>query len=1051
MWLSDLSIRRPVLAVMLIGALVGLGWVSLGRVGVDFFPKVEIPIVSVTTVLEGAAPETVESEVTEILEEELSNIAGLDQLSSVSSEGQSLVVCEFLLEVDADAALQEVRDKVAAARRALPREIEPPLVSKIDPESMPMMSVIVAGDLSIAELTRYAKDGVEAALQRVPGVGSVDRVGGREREVRVWLDALRLRAYGVTADDVVQALQSEHADVPGGRFESDGGRAELSFKTEGEVGSVAAFADLVIVQRPGGPVRVGDVAVVEDGLEDARTYAELDGRPGVSLDVRRQTGTNAVEVSREIRAVLDSLRARAPPGVEIVTARDTSRFVEASVRDVTVDLLLGGILAVLATLAFLRSVRSTVIVATAIPASIVSTFLLFWWAGFTLNLISMIALTISIGILIDDAIVVLEAIYRRIEAGEAPMQAAAQGTAEVGPAVVAATLAIVVVFVPISFMEGMIGRFFFEYGLTVVFAVLVSLLVAFTLTPMLSSRLLRREASHGAVFETLESFYRALEDGYTRALTRILRHRAWVVALGLASVVAAVGIARSIPLEFNSHIDRSEFEAVVELPLGTGLTETRRIVRRAADELSRVPHVENVFTTIGADTQGRVSQAQLYVGLTHKSERDVEQAEVMEEARSVLAAAVPDAKRVGVNEVGFISGGGFSAFNLSYSLQGPRLETLAASAERVAEAMRASGLYVDVTVSYDASRPEVRADVDRSRAADLGVSLRGLATTLRALVGGIDATNYEEGGERYDVRVRLRPEQRDSLDELGLVQLRTRDGGLADLASLARLELSTGPVQIERENRVRKIDLFANLPPDVALGTASDALDGIVASAGLGEGYAGFHRGWGERMRDSLDAVKFAFLLALTALYMVLASQFNSYAQPLVVMATAPLSFVGAFAALAITGVPLSMFGQIALLALMGLVMKNGILLVDRANQLRAQGVGAREAMLQAGPVRLRPVLMTTFSTVAGMIPVALSSADGAEFRIPMGVLAIGGMLSSTLLTLAVVPVVYTLLADAQGALSRATGRRVRPELIRGGGGRPEPPVAPTAAAGERS
>ena len=1051
MWLSDLSIRRPVLAVMLVGGLVGLGWVSLGRVGVDFFPKVEVPIVSVTTVLEGAAPETVETEVTEILEEELSNIAGLDQLSSVSSEGRSLIVCEFLLEVDADAALQEVRDKVAIARRALPREIEPPLVSKIDPEAMPMMSVIVAGELPPAELTRYAKDVVEEAIQRVPGVGSVERVGGREREVRVWLDALRLRAYGVTADDVVRALQSEHADVPGGRFEPEGGRAELSFKTQGEVGSVAAFADLVVIQRPAGPVRVRDVAVVEDGLEDPRSDAELDGRPGVSLDVRRQTGTNAVEVSREIRAVLASLRERAPPGVEIITARDTSRFVEASVRDLTVDLLLGGLLAVLATLAFLRSLRSTLIVATAIPASIVSTFLLFWWAGFTLNLISMIALTISIGILIDDAIVVLEAIYRRIEAGEAPMQAAAKGTAEVGPAVVAATLAIVVVFVPISFMEGMIGRFFFEYGLTVVFAVSVSLLVAFTLTPMLSSRLLRREEAHGALFEKLESLYRALERGYTRALERTLRHRMVVVALGLASIAAAAVIARSIPLEFTSHIDRSEFEAVVELPLGTGLAETRRIVRSAAEELSRVPHVEHVFTTIGADTQGRVSQAQLYVGLTHKSEREIEQAVVMEEARTVLAAVVPDAKRVGVNEVSFVSGGGFSAFNLSYSLQGPELETLASRADRVAEDMRASELFVDVTVSYDASRPEVRASVDRSRAADLGVPLRELATTLRTMVGGIDATSYEEAGERYDVRVRLLPEQRDSLGELGLVQVRTRDGNLADLASLAHLELSTGPVQIERENRVRKIDLFANLPPDVALGTASDALDGIVAGAGLPEGYAGFHRGWGERMRDSIDAVKFAFVLALTALYMVLAAQFNSFTQPLVVMVTAPLSFVGAFAALALTGVHLSMFGQIALLALMGLVMKNGILLVDRANQLRAQGLDANAAMLEAGPVRLRPVLMTTFSTVAGMIPVALSSADGAEFRIPMGVLAIGGMLSSTLLTLAVVPVVYTLLADAQRRLLRAARQRVRPALIRGGGAGPEPPPAPRAAAGERS
>jgi HAE1 family hydrophobic/amphiphilic exporter-1 len=1051
MRLSDVSIRRPVFAVMLIGGLVGLGWISLGRVGVDFFPKVEVPIVAVTSRLDGASPETMETEVTEILEEELSNISGLDQITSVSSEGVSQIVCEFDLEVDAEVALQEVRDKVALARKDLPRDLEPPIVAKLDPESMPILSIVVAGPMPRGELTRYAKDVVEDAVQRVRGVGSVELVGGREREVRIWLDALRLRSYGLGADDVVRALGSEHANVPGGRLESAGGRSEYTFKTRGEVESVAEFGELVIEQRPAGPVRIRDVARVEDGLEDERSYAELDGVPGVSLDVRRQTGENTVEVARAVRVVVDALRSRAPAGIQLFIARDTSRFIEASVHDVTVDLGIGGVLAVLATLLFLRSARSTLIAATAIPASIISTFLLFWAAGFTLNLVSMIALSISIGILVDDAIVVLEAIYRRIEAGEAPMRAASAGVDDVGLAVLASTLAIVVVFVPISFMEGMIGRFFYEYGLTVCFAVGVSLLIAFTLTPMLCSRLLRHETSHGRVFQALERGYDRLDAGYGRLLGAALRHRGLVLACGVGAVVAAVPIARHVPLEFSSHVDRSEFEAYVELPIGTGIEATKRVANELADELRRLAHVRAVFTTIGADVEGRVDEAQLYVALDHKSERAPEQAEIMGEARRLLARLAPQARRTGVNEVSFVSGAGFSGANLRYTLQGPDLARLAEIAEQVAARMRASDLYVDTTLSYDAKRPEIQATVDRDRAADLGVPLRSLATTLRTLVGGVDAATFEQDGERRDVRVRLEETQRDSLEKLGLAQVRTRSGALVDLASVATLELTSGPVQIERENRVRKIDLMANLPAGVALGTATDALDGIVASIELPEGYAGWHRGWGERMRDSAAAVRFAFVVALAGLYMVLASQFNSFVQPLIIMLTAPLSFVGSFAALALTGVHLSMFGQIALLALMGLVMKNGILLVDRANQLREQGAtSAAQAMIEAGPVRLRPVLMTTVSTVAGMIPVAFSSSDGAEFRIPMGVLSIGGNLSSTLLTLVVVPVAYTLVADLRESVARVL-RRISSDRFRLRNVVGRPPVATPRAETEPS
>jgi HAE1 family hydrophobic/amphiphilic exporter-1 len=1011
---------------MLMAAIVTLGWISLGRLGVDLFPNVQFPVVTITTVLQGAGPETIESEITEIVEEHVNAVAGIHNLMSISSEGVSQVFVWFELEVDPDVAAQAVRDKVAVARQELPFDAETPLVDKLDPDATPILAVMIAGDQPVGELTRFADDVVKERLQRVMGVGSVSRVGGREREVRVWLDGARLRAYGLTADDVVQALRAEHAEIPGGRLETGGRTAEFAFKTRGDVESVAEFGELVIAWREGtGPVRVRDVARVEDGLEDERTYAELDGVPGVSLLVRRQSGRNTVEVARAVVAEVDALRRDAPPGVRIEVAQDVSRFIETSVRDVASDMVLGGILAIAVTAAFLLSGRATLIVSAAIPASVIGSFFLFYAAGFTLNILTLMALSVSTGILVDDAIVVLENVHRHLELGESPMEAALRGTAEVGSAVVAATVSIFAVFVPIAFMQGMVGRFFLEYGLTVVFAVAVSLLVALTLTPSLCTRLLRRDAAaeHGRLYRTFDRAYLAMERGYRWLLERALRHRMVVLGLALASVLVAIPLARSIPLEFSGRVDRSEFEARLEMPLGTGIEETKRATREASAALRALPEVRRVFSKIGAGSRARADQAELYVQLTGKHDRERDMFEVMDEARAVLARAVPEAKRVGAHEIPWVSGGGMASYHVHYSIAGPSLSELESRSEAIAERLRADPLFTDVRSSYESGRPEVQAAVDRRRAADLGVSLRSLATTLRTLIGGVDAVSYQEDGQRFDVRAQLEPDQRDELSKLGLLQVRARDGSLVDFANVARLAVGSGPVQIDREDRSRKVDVFANARAGVALGTATERVDAIAAEVGLPPGYTGHHRGMAERMRESADAVKFAFVLALVALYMVLASQFNSFVQPVITMLTAPLSFVGAFIALALSGADMSLFAQIAFVALMGLVMKNGILLVDYANQIRERAGSARAAMLEAGPVRLRPVLMTAFSTVFGMIPVAISSADGAEWRNPMGILGVGGMLSSTLLTLVVVPVVYTLVDDWSALAARGIAR----------------------------
>ena len=1023
MWLSNLSISRPVFAAMLIGALVSLGIISIGRLGVDLFPRVEFPVVTVTTVLEGATPPTVETEVTEVLEAHINTIAGIDILNSESSEGLSQIFVRFELEENIDIKAQDVREKVALARRELPLDAEPPIIEKMDPDAAPIVSVMVAGPLSRREITRFADDIVKERLERLPGVGSVTLVGGQDREVRIWLDAYRLRGHGLTADDVIRGIQTEHAELPGGRLEAGSRTSEFTFKTKGELETVEAFNDVVVAYRAGGPIRVRDVARVEDGVEDERTYAELDGQPGVSLLVRRQSGKNTVAVARAVKRELEGIRAIAPPGMRLTVAKDMSRFIESSIRDVTSNMILGGILAVLVTLVFLRNIRTTLIVGIAIPASIVSAFFFFYLFDFTINMLTLMALSISIGLLIDDAIVVLENIYRHIEAGEPPLQASIHATAEIGPAVIVGSLSICAVFIPIAFMGEIIGRFFHAYGLAVVFAVSVSLLTALTLTPALCSRTLRRQEGHGAIFATLERGFEGLEALYRRILGSALRHRAIVMAIALVAMVAGVQIAGTIPLEFSSTSDRSEFDTNVELPLGTGIEETKRVARRVADSLRELEHVESTFVTIGSGSQGRVNEADIYLTLTPKLERSPHQLEIMDTSRDVMRRVAPESKSVSATEISWVSGGGFKSYIIDYSVLGPDLDQLQVITGEIVKRLAASDMFVDAKTSFDAGKPEVQATIDRKRAADLGISVRALASTLRTLIGGVKIATYEEFGERYDVRARLEEQQRDDLAELGLIQIRAPDGRLADLENIAAIRVSSGPVQIDRENRSRQIKVFANTRPGVSLGPAADRVDEIIAEVGLPAGYEGRHRGPADRMKATAEAIRFAFVIAIIALYMILASQFNSFIQPSVIMLCAPLSFFGAFAALSISNQPLGLWAQIGLVILMGLVMKNGILLVDYANRQRAEGASAAEAMLRAGPVRLRPVLMTTISTICGMLPVAFSRTDGAEFRNAMGILLIGGLLSSMLLTLVVVPVFYTLLDSWGASLGRVVTR----------------------------
>jgi HAE1 family hydrophobic/amphiphilic exporter-1 len=1012
MWLVNLSLKNPVFAVMMISALVGLGVISTDRLGVDLFPDVEFPYVVVTTRLEGASPETIETEVTDIIEESVNTISGIELLRSVSSEGISQVFIQFELSEDGNIKAQDVRDRVQIALSDLPDGVDPPVVEKVDPDAAPIISVMIAGDIPIRDLTRYADDVVKEAIQRLPGVGSVSIVGGRERAIRVEIDANKLQKFGVTTEDVLRAIQSEHVKMPGGRLEINGNSQVFGIRTIAEATTPEEFANIAIAYHENGvTIRVSDVAQVKDGMEDEHSVALLNGLRGVSLEVRKQSGRNTVEVSRVIRDAVQRLSAERPAGVEIIVARDIARFIESSVKDVSVDLMIAMALVVLVTFIFLLNFRSTLIVALAIPTSLVATFFAFYLFDFTINMLTLLALTVAIGLLVDDAIVVVEAITRELEDGASPMEAAREGTRKVGLAVLSGTVATLAVFIPIAFMDGIVGRFFFQYGLAIVFSVTVSLLVAITLTPMLASKLLKKDATPVWLM-SIRRFWDAADRKYSSLVIYAVRFRYLVLLLAVGSVYLGGFFASQVPSGFTAKADRSEFMGTVELPLGTGIAESAYQAIRLNDALRSIEHIESVFITVGAGVNGRSNLLELYVTMTPKKSRDVNQFPVMDAARQAIARVLPDATKSAIVEVPWVSGSGTSSFDIDLNLKGADLAEIESYADVVMQEMISSGLFSDVQSSYQSGRPEIQVVINRLSAGDQGVSASSLASTVRIALGGVDAVTFEDQGKRYDVRIRLAEDQRQNIEDLGRLQVRGADGRPVELSSISDVQFVSGAAQIDRVDRSRKISILANAASGISLGEAATKLRGILIVSPPPQSITHSFEGYAKNMAESAVAIGFAILLAVIALYMVLASQFNSFSQPAIIMLTAPLSFSGAFAALYVGGMEVSLFTQIGLVGMMGIVMKNGILLVDRANQLVEQGMSIQEAITTACPERLRPVLMTALSAIFGMIPVAIAASDGAEWRNGLGALLIGGLSSSTLLTLLVVPAAFMIPSD---------------------------------------
>lgn len=1019
-WLAEICVRRPVFASVLIMSLSVIGGFSFFRLGVDRFPKVDFPTIVVTTVLPGAAPEEVETEITDRIEEAVNTISGIDELRSVSSEGISQVFVQFLLEKDTDVAAQEVRDKVNRAIPLLPQEVDQPVVEKFDPDSAPVLTLSVSADKPVREITEFADKTLRRQLESVTGVGQALVLGGRARQVNIWLDAARLEAYNLTVNDVARALRAQNAEVPGGRIEE--GPSNLTLRTRGRVRSVEEFNQIVVRDTGGHPVRIGDVATVEDGMAQAQSLANVNGVPTVLLQIRRQSGTNTVEVVEAVKERLAETRATLPQGYEVRVVRDLSEFIKASIDSVEEHLVVGSFLAALVVLFFLGNLRSTIIAAIAIPTSIISTFGLIWYMGFTLNSMTMLALTLSVGIVIDDAIVVLENIYRFIEEkGMPPLQAAIEGTREIGLAVLATTLSLVAIFVPVGFMGGIVGRFMASFGLTMAFAILVSLVVSFTLTPMLSARWLKREASSDK--EEANRSHRSSKDSrlfqpidraYTRLLEWSLQHRGLVAGIAVAILLSSVPLFVFANKNFMPTDDQGEFEVSVRAPEGTSLEKTELITNRIATTVrERFPEVQYTLVTVGSDQAGTPNSGGIYVRLSDVTERARDQFSMMTEIRKdILPQFVKDDLRMGVRAIGAIGGGGNQASDIQFSIGGPDLNKLEEFATRVAERARAIPGTVDVDTSLNAGKPELSVYVDRLKAADLGVQISDAAEALRLLVGGDEVTTYNESGEQYEVHLRAQSEDRNSIKAVSALTIPSSRLGALPLENVARFETGAAAADINRSNRQRTVTVFAGLEQGVSQTPVMTAIQEEAANLDMGPAYQARFIGRSRELGRAAQNFVLAFVLSLVFMYLILAAQFESWLHPVTILLSLPLTLPFALVSIIVAQQSLNIFSALGLLVLFGVVKKNSILQIDHANQLRESGLEKTQAIVRASRDRLRPILMTTFAFVAGMIPLVWSSGIGSGTNRAIGFVIIGGQSLVLVLSLLVTPVAYSLFDD---------------------------------------
>ncbi|MDQ3033958.1 MAG: efflux RND transporter permease subunit [Myxococcota bacterium] len=1080
-WLAAICVRRPVFTWVLVLSLVVIGGASFFGLGVDRFPKIDFPAIIVTTVLPGASPEQIETEVTEPIEEQLNSISGLDELTSSSYEGFSVVVARFDLEKDVGQASEEVRDRVGRVISELPEDVQQPRVERVDPDAAPVMYVAVRTQRSAREATDFADRVLRRRIESLNGVGGITISGGREREIQVITDPTRLAALGLTARDVQMALARENVEIPGGTVEQ--GARTFQLRVAGRIREPQDFALIPIREREGRVIRVGDVARVEDVGQQPESSATIDGQSVVILSIRKQSGANTVAVVDALRARIGEIQADIPPSYRLEIVRDESEFIRNSIHAVQEHLIVGGFLAALVVLLFLRNGRSTVITALAIPTSIISTFALISLLGLTLNVITLLGLTLSVGIVIDDAIVVLENIVRYIEEkGYEPRRAAVVATKEISLAVLATSLSLVAVFLPIAFMGGIIGRFMSSFGYTMSFAILVSLFVSFTLTPMLSSRWLkgplrtrptrpslppetpeeqleipdpppgdRREereqylgwqkgtrgladVAHaaGGAHASGGRLYQRMERGYLWLLAWSMRRR-WAVGIVLVlSLVSVVPMIRAVPKNFLPNEDESRFEITVRAPEGTSLAQTQLISERIARGVRELPGVDQTVLTVGApagDPSGRgANQSSLYVRLVPTDQRDFSQDDMLMRVRSeVLPALTPEGVDVLVNPIAAFGGSGQQAAPVQYVIAGPDLAQLDEYVQHMLTEARQIPGVAEASTSLVTGRPAYEIQIDRRRAADLGVSVIDIASAMQLMVGGVEVTDYSEAGEQYDVRLRAGSEFRSRPEDIAQITVPTATGQSVRLSDVASIEATTGPASIQHIGRQRQATIFISTTPGSSEQAIVDGLEEIRADMNMDPAYRAQLSGRSREMGRALQSFLLAVFLSFTFMYLVLAAQFESWIHPVTILASLPLTLPFAIFSVLVLGQSLNIYSMLGVLVLFGVVKKNSILQIDHIRGLRRKGLSRADAVMLGNRDRLRPILMTTIAFVAGMMPLLVSSGAGSGTNRAMGSVIAGGQTLSLLLTLIATPVIFSWLDDvSHSRVVKAVGAVVR-------------------------
>lgn len=1012
MVLSDISINRPVFAAMMIVALMVLGVVSITYINLEQTPDISPPFVTVTTLYPGASPEEVETTVTKPLEEAVSAVNGIKNISSITTEGMSRIVLEFEFEIPIKLASIEVREKVFQKKAQLPEEVKEPVIERLDPASRPVMWLGVSAPRPSSEIRDSVENVIKPAIEQIENVASIELVGGLEREVQVNLRQDRLKAYGIPIQQVVSTLKSENVNVPAGSIDNES--REIVVRTQGEFTNIDQIGNIIVTENNNVPVYMRDIAEVVDGFKDLRGIARINGVDAVSMAIKKQSGSNTVALCDNIVSKISDIKKLLPEDYNVFVIRDDSILVKQDVANVRESIIVGVIMAVFIVFLFMHDWRSTVICALSLPTSLITTFFFMYIMGFSINIMTLMALSLIVGVLIDDAIVVRENIFRHMEEGMSPKEAASFGTAEIGLAVMATTFSIVAVFFPIAFMTGMIGKWFKCFGLTAAFAVMVSLFVSFTLDPMLSAYFMRplskeekeKDTFFSRLSNKLESFYSVLDNEYREILKWTLGNKKTVILGAMGIFIGSLVLLPFIGVEFMSSEDRGEISVTIKMPPGTSLERTNSIATAAEKLIKKNPDVITIFTAIGQLND--VTNAHLDVYCTKKGNRKtgLTQEAIKEQIRVALSDFPAD--KIMVSSRTMDEG---QEAPVTLYVRGEDFNVLSDVSQKLLPIVRSVNGTVDVSSSFEKGRPELEVSIDRDMASDMSLGTGMVANNLRSMIEGIVPSKYREGDREYDIRVRLAKLDRDSTADIENISFRQQFKGGRDiaLAEIASIDQKEGPTEIRRKNRQREV-LIQSWLRDIPLSAVINDIKGKVTDIKLPPGYQMGFGGQAERMGEAFSTLGQAFILGILFIYMVLASQFNSFIHPFTIMLSLPLAIVGAVITLFLFGMHFSMSTMFAIIMLLGLVTKNAILLVDYTNTLRSRGLTKEDAILQAGPARLRPILMTTLAMILGMLPVALSNAPGSEFRAPMALSIIGGLLTSMMLTLVVVPAVYSVL-----------------------------------------